>query len=53
MVVKFIVDENIGEQLVLLLRYTGYDVLSVFETARKALSQKCVGYLKNVIWDRF
>ncbi len=34
MVAKFIVDENMGEHLVSLLRDTGYDVLSVFETAR-------------------
>ena len=34
MVAKFIVDENMGEQLVSLLRDTGYDVLSVFETAQ-------------------
>ena len=34
MVAKFIVEENMGEHLVSLLRDTGYDVLSVFETAR-------------------
>ena len=31
---KFIVDENMDEQLISLLRDAGYDVLSVFETAR-------------------
>jgi predicted nuclease of predicted toxin-antitoxin system len=34
MFAKFIVNENMGEQLVSLLRDTGYDVLSIFETAR-------------------
>lgn len=31
---KFIVDENTGEELASLLRDAGYDVLSVFEAAR-------------------
>lgn len=31
---KLILDENMGEQLVSLLRNAGYDIFSVFETAR-------------------
>ena len=31
---KFIVDENMDEELASLLRDAGYDVLLVFETAR-------------------
>ena len=34
MIRNFIVDENMEEEAILLLRYAGYDVLSVFESAR-------------------